>query len=319
MIVSKPRIPIKVKKLIEKTELHIESLINTCDSPIKEAGKSIIKAGGKRLRPLAVLLAAWPTRDAGKLIAASASVELLHIGSLVHDDLIDNSTLRRGVPVVHETFDDRIAICTGDNLFAQALYSIAECKNLDAVKILCEAVSHMSEGQLSELSFKSSSATIEGYMNMIYGKTAALFEASLGIGSVISDHNARKSAELMGYGKNLGLAFQLVDDLLDLTGDTTVVGKPVGNDLRERTITLPVMIALESGLKRDTIESISSSSSQTEVDHVIELIKKTGSLDEVGDIIRKYTDEAKEFAGQANCEMSGKLVDIADYLARRIK
>lgn len=319
MIINKPRIPIKVKSLIEKTESHIVTLIDTCESPIKEAGRSIVKAGGKRLRPLAVIMAAWPTRDSRSLISAAASVELLHIGSLVHDDLIDNSTLRRGIPVVHETFNDRVAICTGDNLFAQAFYSLTECNSLDAVKVLCEAVGHMSQGQLDELAFKTSgNVTVDDYMQMIYGKTAALFEASLGIGSMISDHNASKAPELMGYGKSLGLAFQLVDDLLDLTGDSTVVGKPVGNDLREKTITLPVMIALDSGLEIGRIESISSSSSQAEVDEAIRAIKRTGALDEVSNIIRKYTDEAKQFASQADCEMSGKLVDIADYLARRI-
>lgn len=319
MITNKPRIPLKVKKLIEKTETHIVSLIDACDSPIKEAGKPIVKAGGKRLRPLGVLLAAWPTRDTRKLISAAASVELLHIGSLVHDDLIDNSPLRRGIPVIHETFDDRIAICTGDNLFAQAFCSLTECENLDALKVLCTAVGHMSDGQLRELSFKSSdTVTVDDYMQMIYGKTAALFEASLGIGSIISDKNALKATELMGYGKSLGLAFQLVDDLLDLTGDSAVVGKPVGNDLRENTVTLPVMIALDSGLERGRIESISSLSSQSDVDRVIGLIKETGALDEVSGIITKYTDEAKEFAKQANCEMSGMLVDIADYLSGRI-
>lgn len=320
MALARPGIPYKISRLIDKTENHIVSLIEDCENPIKEAGKSIVKAGGKRLRPLMLLLAASPTKDKTTLISAAASVELLHIGSLVHDDLIDNSTLRRGVPVIHESYNDRVAICAGDNLFAQAFFSLAKCQNLDAVKILCRTVGDMSEGQLKELAFKENG--IEGadeYIDMIYGKTAALFEASLGIGSLISDNNASKADDLMGYGKALGLAFQLVDDLLDITGDSVVVGKPVGNDLRENTITLPIMLAFKEGLDKNVTNTINAGSTQEEVDKVIAMIKETGAIEEVKDMINKYTEQAKEHAQHADCEMTGKLIEIADYLPKRIK
>lgn len=316
---SKPAVPIKIKRLVEKTESHIVSVMGSCNSPIKEAGTSIVKAGGKRLRPLMVLLSAWPSRDASKLIKAAASVELLHIGSLVHDDLIDHAKTRRGVPAIHESFGGTIAVSTGDNLFAQAFFSLASCDNHDAVKVLCDAVNSMSDGQLQEFNFKQDKISDPAqYLKMIYGKTAALFEASLGIGSLISDNNSGQCRHLMDYGKNLGMAFQLVDDLIDITGDAVVVGKPVGNDLRENTLTLPVMLAFDMGLDRNIVASISVESDQEQVIRAISSIKKTGAVDKVYGMVVDYTAKAKQNALEANCVMSPKLIEIADYLKTRI-
>lgn len=317
MIEIKPEIPPEIKYMLAGTEREIELLINRNHNPIKKASLSVFKAGGKRLRPLLVLLSGYPAEDMKNLSLAAASVELLHIGSLVHDDVVDEASLRRGRKTVHKIFDELTAVSTGDNLFAMAFWAISKCGNQNALKLLTKAAKCMSDGQIMELEFKKQNmVNVHEYLNMVCNKTAILFESSCGIGSSIS--GSGKIEYLMDYGKNLGMAFQLVDDLIDLDGDSETVGKTIGNDLRQKTMTLPVIFALEAGLSTVVLEQIDKRSSNEKVSHVIGLIKETKAIEKVIQMIDNYTSKAGEAARAADCEMSQLLIDIVEYLAKRI-
>lgn len=317
MIDIKPAIPWEIKHLLKKSEKDIELLIeNSCD-PIRKAALSVFKAGGKRLRPLLVLLSGAPAKNQEDLCLAAASVELLHIGSLIHDDIVDEAPLRRGKKTIHNMFNRLVAVSTGDNLFAIAFMSIAGCNNQRALELLSKAADCMSNGQLKELRFKEQKKiNISDYIDMVYNKTAALFESSCGIGSLISGYE--NTGHLMKYGKNLGMAFQLADDLIDLTGDHETIGKAIGNDIRQKTMTLPIIFALESGLSRVTFDSIDENSPEEEVNCIVRLIKETKAVENVVQMIDKYTEEAKNTAREADCEMSELMIEIAGCLAKRV-
>lgn len=317
MIDLKPKIPQEIKYMLRETEKEIELLISKSRNPIKEASLLVFKAGGKRLRPLLALLSGFPAKDKTDLSLAAASIELLHIGSLIHDDVVDEAPLRRGKETVHKMFDELIAISTGDNLFAMAFWAISRCGNQNALRLLSKAAKCMSDGQIMEQEFKKQNAVnANDYLNMTYNKTAVLFESSCGIGGSIAGCNGTE--HLMEYGKNLGMAFQLVDDLIDLDGSHEAVGKATGNDLRQRTMTLPVIFALEAGLNAKVLQKVDKHTSIEEINHIVESIKATKAIEKISQMIDDYTGKAREAAKKADCETSQLLIDIVKYLAKRI-
>jgi heptaprenyl diphosphate synthase len=213
---------------------------------VAEASTHLARAGGKRLRPALVLIASHagePGRRATDL--AGAAIELVHLASLYHDDVIDQTVTRRGVPTVHSKWGVEVAVLSGDYLFACGCGLGAEAGG-EVPAILARAIAEVCEGQIVETASVGDTArTVEQYMATIGGKTAALFRAACELGATTSDADAQARAALVDYGEALGLAFQMVDDLLDITGDADVLGKEPGTDLKEGVFTLPILLALE--------------------------------------------------------------------------
>jgi octaprenyl-diphosphate synthase len=216
---------------------------------IPQLAAHIVAAGGKRLRPLLTLAAARMAGYRGdRHVALAACVEFIHTATLLHDDVVDESALRRGQASANALFGNKPSVLVGDFLFARAFQLMVRDGSLEVLRILSEASATIAEGEVLQLVIQNdTSSTEEQYLAVIQGKTAALFAAATEVGAVVADRPAREQAALRAYGHNLGIAFQLVDDALDYSAEQERLGKTVGDDFREGKITLPVLLAFARG------------------------------------------------------------------------
>lgn len=232
---------------LEEMEELLQDFIFSNAAAMQNVIGHIFSSKGKRLRPILLLLSGSLGPVQSKtLIKAAAAVELIHTASLVHDDIIDESRVRRGKPSVNALWGNRAAVLAGDFLFARAFELIAACKNYELNRILTMTISTMCEGEIEQIRFAfDTSLSEQQYIENIYRKTAALMEACCSVGARLSGLKEAEVLKLKAYGKNLGMAFQITDDILDIAGEPLVTGKPAGNDLREGVITLPLIYVLE--------------------------------------------------------------------------
>ena len=217
---------------------------------IPQLAAHIVAAGGKRLRPLLTLAAAKLAgyHDGQRHVALAACVEFIHTATLLHDDVVDESALRRGQASANALFGNKPSVLVGDFLFARAFQVMVEDGSLDVLRILAEASATIAEGEVLQLITQNDTATTEDqYLAVIEGKTAALFAAATEVGAIVADCGAARQAALRDYGHNLGVAFQLIDDALDYSAAQEALGKTVGDDFREGKITLPVLLAFQRG------------------------------------------------------------------------
>ncbi|HKK36595.1 MAG TPA: polyprenyl synthetase family protein, partial [Paracoccaceae bacterium] len=216
---------------------------------IPEVTRHLVEAGGKRLRPLLTLAAARLCGCKGDAhVKLAATVEFIHTATLLHDDVVDESAQRRGRPTANLLWDNKSSVLTGDYLFARAFQLMVETDNLRVLGILSDAAATIAEGEVMQLATAGNLATGEAaYLRMIHGKTAALFAAATEVGAVIAGEPEPRIDALRDYGRTLGMAFQIVDDLLDYGGAAASMGKDVGDDFREGKVTLPVLLAWEAG------------------------------------------------------------------------
>jgi len=216
---------------------------------IPQLAAHIVAAGGKRLRPLLTLAAARMAGYRGmRHVALAACVEFIHTATLLHDDVVDESALRRGQASANALFGNKPSVLVGDFLFARAFQVMVADGSLEVLRILAEASATIAEGEVLQLVIQNDTSSTEAqYLAVIEGKTAALFAAATEVGAVVADRPAAEQAALRAYGHNLGVAFQLVDDALDYSAEQERLGKTVGDDFREGKITLPVLLAFGRG------------------------------------------------------------------------
>jgi octaprenyl-diphosphate synthase len=227
-------------------------IVARMDSPvalIPQLASHLVAAGGKRLRPLLTLAAARLCGHQGRRhIGLAACVEFIHTATLLHDDVVDESELRRGQASANALFGNKPSVLVGDFLFARAFSLMVEDGSLEVLRILCDASATISEGEVLQLTIQNDLSADEAtYLQVIEGKTAALFAAATEIGAVVATRPAAEQAALRSFGHNLGVAFQLVDDALDYAADQASLGKTVGDDFREGKVTLPVLLAHARG------------------------------------------------------------------------
>ncbi|MGH2807197.1 MAG: polyprenyl synthetase family protein [Actinomycetota bacterium] len=261
---------------------------------VSESATHLIRAGGKRLRPALVLVSSR-AGEAGRpeTDLAAASIELVHLATLYHDDVIDETETRRGAPTVHSKWGIDIAVLSGDYLFAQACALGAEAGG-DVPLVLARAVADVCEGQIVETAALSDPRRdVNEYIDTIKHKTAALFRAACEMGASTSGAPEGGRAALRTYGEELGIAFQIVDDLLDLTGDPAVTGKIPGTDLKEGVFTLPVLIACE----RDPALVAHLERGEHGLDLVRPILEATGALEAARDTAAHHAALALEAAG----------------------
>ncbi len=226
-----------------------QAIVARMDSPvalIPQLAAHLVAAGGKRLRPLLTLAAAKLCGYEGaRQIKLAACVEFIHTATLLHDDVVDESVLRRGFASANAVFGNKASVLVGDFLFARAFELMVEDGSLEVLRILCSASATIAEGEVLQLTTQNDLSTTEQkYFDVIRGKTAALFAAACEVGGVIAQRPAAQTAALAQFGMDLGMAFQLVDDALDYAADEAELGKTVGDDFREGKLTYPVLLAI---------------------------------------------------------------------------
>ena len=292
---------------------------------IPEVTAHLVEAGGKRLRPLLTLatarLCGYEGENHHRL---AATVEFIHTATLLHDDVVDESAQRRGRPTANLLWDNKSSVLVGDYLFARAFQLMTDTGSLRVLRILSDAAATIAEGEVLQLTAAANIATNETtYLQIVRGKTAALFSAATEVGGVIANRSDEDVRALFEYGDALGIAFQMADDLLDLQGDSTVTGKNVGDDFRERKLTLPIIkaIAAADADERAFWERTIGKGRQDDGDleRALELIKRHGALADTAVEARAWADKAKTaMVKLPDNEIREALIDLADYVVARI-
>ena len=249
---------------------------------VAEVSRYIISAGGKRLRPSLLLLVAGALgyRDAQRFNLA-AVVEFIHTATLLHDDVVDASTLRRGRPTANEAFGNPASVLVGDFLYSRAFQMMVDAGDMRIMQILADATNVIAEGEVLQLMNMHDAALTEAdYLRVIRSKTAKLFEASARLAAVLAGVDAGMQARCAEYGQALGTAFQVIDDALDYDGDIAEMGKNLGDDLREGKATLPLIVAMQRGDAEqcDLVKNAIESGSTDQLPSIIEIVRATGAL-----------------------------------------
>ncbi len=261
----------------------IASRLDTGVPLVSEVSRYIISAGGKRLRPALLLLMSGALGYTGaQRFNLAAVVEFIHTATLLHDDVVDESTLRRGRATANESFGNPASVLVGDFLYSRAFQMMLDADNMRVMQILAEATNVIAEGEVLQL-MNMHDATLDesGYVRVIRSKTAKLFEASTRLAAVLAGSTAVVEEACATYGQALGTAFQVIDDVLDYAGDASETGKNLGDDLREGKTTLPLILAMqrasetESALIRSAIEAGDSS----QLSAIVQIVRRTGALD----------------------------------------
>jgi octaprenyl-diphosphate synthase len=284
----------------------------------------IIAAGGKRLRPVLTLASARLCGYEGnRHQALAACVEFIHTATLLHDDVVDESDLRRGLASANAVFGNKASVLVGDFLFSRAFQIMVEDGSLDVLRILSHASAVIAEGEVLQLTTSNDTGTSEqAYLEVIRSKTAELFAAACQIGAVVADRPSAEEDALFAYGLNLGIAFQLVDDVLDYSALQARLGKTVGDDFREGKITLPVILAYRRGSDEErvfwnrTLEEIEQE--EGDLDKAIGLMNQHGALRDTVERARHYGAIARDALGLfPEGEEKAALLDVIDFVIDR--
>ena len=293
---------------------------------VSAIGKHLVTTKGKRVRPILVLLAAKlgaPNID--HAIRAAAAVEVIHTATLLHDDSIDRSHLRRGLPTVNRLWNDQVSVIMGDHLFCSAFRLLHEAGLYEIASVMSWGSDRMTYGEMYQMDLRGKyDVTEEAYLKMVKLKTAALFVAACKAGAMVGGLARSDVDALAAYGDCLGIAFQMVDDILDLVGDVNLMGKPVGNDLRDGRVTLPVIAALRNADTKDgtRLKDIIASEDFTDAlwDEIVALVEKNDGITYTrrsGERLVRNAKTSIEHLSDGPSKTS--LINLADLVVKRFK
>jgi octaprenyl-diphosphate synthase len=264
---------------------------------INQISHYIISAGGKRIRPMLVLLFANALGFHGKeRFELAATVEFIHTATLLHDDVVDESALRRGRETANALFGNAASVLVGDFLYSRAFQMMVSVNRLRVLDVLADATNVIAEGEVLQLmNMHDPDLAVDEYLKVIRYKTAKLFEASARLGAVLASAPSEVEDACASYGRSLGTAFQLIDDLLDYEGSTSELGKNVGDDLREGKPTLPLLIAMEraSAAERLLIRQAIEQGEETRLSQIVDIVRRTGAIEATRDAARAEADKAR--------------------------
>ncbi len=300
----------------------LESVKKTESGALSRMLEHALEARGKRLRPALVLLAgAIGDYNLNRLVPLGAAIELLHTASLVHDDVVDGATSRRGRPTSNAMFDNALTVLLGDYMFANAAEMVTRTGSLEVTRLFALALMKMTSGELDQdAAAFDVGRDVQQYLWRIGGKTAALFANATEGGAILGQCEQDTVASLRTYGYSIGMAFQIVDDVLDFVGDEELMGKPVGSDLREGTVTLPGLLLLERYPKDNPIKKFFQAKRDRErhLQSALAMVLDTEVLDASMDMARDYVRRAREaIAPLPEGEAKRCLLDIGDYVLER--
>ncbi|MGF1589625.1 MAG: solanesyl diphosphate synthase [Pleurocapsa sp.] len=302
---------------------NLKQLIGARHPILGAAAEHLFDAGGKRIRPAIVLLVSQATMPDHQLTPRHRRLaeitEMIHTASLVHDDVVDEADLRRNVETVNNLFGDRIAVLAGDFLFAQSSWYLANLDNLQVVKLLSEVIRDFAEGEIMQsINRFNIDASINSYLDKTYYKTASLMANSAKAAAILSDADEAIIEELYNYGRNLGLAFQIVDDILDFTGSTEVLGKPAGLDLASGKLTSPVFYALkQQSYLKTLIER--EFSEPNDLSQALELIKNSDGIEQARQLAKDLACKAAQnISCLAASDSKDALYELTNYAVSRL-
>ncbi|KAK6132573.1 hypothetical protein DH2020_033675 [Rehmannia glutinosa] len=278
---------------------NLQSIVGSENPVLMSAAEQIFGAGGKRMRPALVFLVSRATAEIAGLKELTKEhrrlaeiIEMIHTASLIHDDVLDESDMRRGKETVHQLYGTRVAVLAGDFMFAQSSWYLANLENLEVIKLISQVIKDFASGEIKQASsLFDCDVHLDEYLIKSYYKTASLIAASTKGAAIFSGVDSNISEQMYQYGKNLGLSFQVVDDILDFTQSAEQLGKPAGSDLAKGNLTAPVIFALEKETKlRDIIESEFSEAGSLE--EAIDIVKNCGGIDRARELAREIADQA---------------------------
>lgn len=302
-----------IEEALEET-VQAESLV------LKQASLHLLQAGGKRIRPVFVLLAGkFGDYDINVIKKVAVSLELIHMASLVHDDVIDDAELRRGKQTIKAKWDNRTAMYTGDYIFARALELITQIEKPFAHQILANTLVELCIGEIEQIKDKYNyEQNVRNYFRRIKRKTAILIAVSCQLGAIAADVDERTHKKLYQFGYYVGMSYQIIDDVLDFTGTERELGKPAGGDLHQGNITLPVLFAMEDDEIRNVIVKVNEETDRAEIERIITLIKGSGAIEKSLRVSENYLSKALAVLDSLPQNRAKKtLYDIAKYIGKR--
>ncbi|MEK5039259.1 polyprenyl synthetase family protein [Sporosarcina sp. FSL K6-3457] len=309
------------RKDIAYIEKELERSVNSSSPIIQQASLHLLRAGGKRIRPIFVILASkFGTYSLEDVAKVAVSLELVHMASLVHDDVIDDSDMRRGFETVKARWDNRIAMYTGDFIFSRALTSLGEIK-LPAVHVLlAETMLEICKGEIIQIDHqRKTDQTIRDYLRRIKRKTALLLSSSCELGALVSEADPVVVGKMRRFGYYAGMAFQIVDDILDITSTDKQLGKPAGSDLLNGHLTLPILYIKDDPVFRPYMErSFDGTLTECERDEMLAYIRGTGAIEQAQQVSDLYLQKAlNELNTLPKGDAKRAFVQIAEFIGKR--
>jgi heptaprenyl diphosphate synthase len=307
-----------------KVENQLQLEVDSDHLLLKQTAQHLLEAGGKRIRPIFVLLAGrFGEYNFDKLSKVAIALELIHMASLVHDDVIDNASTRRGYPTVKAEWDNLTAMYTGDYILARSLLLITQLDSAEMQKILSRAMVEMCEGEIEQIrDFFNIDQDLPNYLKRIKRKTALLISVSCHLGAIASKLDNKQANLLKMFGYHVGMAFQITDDILDFTATSEQLGKPAGSDLKQGNITLPVIYALQQTEKPELAaklkELILSKDLNNHVDVAIKIVKESGGLDYAQKLSDQYLLKAfRALEKLPDITAKKQFYEIATFIGKR--
>ncbi|WAA10559.1 heptaprenyl diphosphate synthase component II [Fervidibacillus albus] len=279
---------------LKSIENRLEKVLETESPLLKQSSLHYLQAGGKRIRPILVILSGkFGNYDIEKIMDVAVALELIHMASLIHDDVIDDAYTRRGRPTVKAKWDDKVAVHTGDFILAKSLDIITNIREHEVHKILSKTMVELSIGEIEQIQDKYNfEQRFTTYFRRIKRKTALLIAASCQLGALAAGAESAVHQKLFRFGYYIGMAFQITDDILDFTASAKKLGKPVGEDLLQGNITLPVLLAMENPEIKREIVQVQETTEPEVLERIIQLIKETGSINRSIDVTHLYLKKA---------------------------
>ncbi|MCX8001260.1 MAG: heptaprenyl diphosphate synthase component II [Anoxybacillus mongoliensis] len=305
---------------LNRIEEQLKITVQTSDPLVNEASLHLLEAGGKRIRPVFVLLGGqFGTYHFEKMKRVAVALELIHMASLVHDDVIDGAMLRRGKETIQAKWGDRFAMYVGDYLFARALEQMCEIDDPVAHHILANTIVEVCRGEIEQISDKYRfDQNLRRYLQRIKRKTALLIAASCQLGAVVAGAPESVHKKLYWFGYYVGMSFQITDDILDFIGTEKQLGKPAGSDLSQGNVTLPVLYAMKERTLKEQIMKVNEHTTSREMANVIDRIKQTNAIEKSYELGDRYLQKALDTLQKLPRNRAWTaLYNIAKYIGKR--
>jgi len=312
----------EVGEPLQQVEEQLHAALDDASGPARDVALHLIKGGGKRARPMLTLLAARLFgEDLSRAIPVAVAAEMIHVATLVHDDVIDGAATRRGRPTVNNLWNAQVAVLTGDTLLAKALVLLVDRTSPRIVRIMSDMIYRMCEGEIAQhASAFDPNQTEQDYFERIEKKTALFFAACCEAGALVNGATDEQAAAARAYGRNIGMAFQVIDDLLDVTASPEVLGKPVGSDLAAGVLTLPVLHVLGQPATEQWVHDVIANPplSPDEIERILTLIRNNGTIEYTQSVAGAFVRQAKEELTRLPVGPARRLLaSVADLVVER--